>query len=297
MCHSIFKVLRPHQWVKNLFIFLPIFFGKHLLEVEYWLPSLLAFVSFSLAASGVYCFNDINDVEADRLHPVKRHRPIASGALSMSWGYALMSICFILSIGVLWVGAIITIAMDLIGVSLVIVGYIGMNILYSIKLKQIAIVDILIISLGFVLRLLMGSLATGIVLSKWLVLMTMLLALFLALAKRWDDVWIYETTGMKARGNIDKYNTTFMNQALSIVAAITVVCYIMYTISDEVVARIGSSHLYLTAIFVLAGLLRHLQLTLVENRSGSPTKVLLQDRFMQICVIGWAITFGIILYC
>lgn len=159
MCHSIFKVLRPHQWVKNLFIFLPVFFGKHLFEVEYWLPSLLAFVSFSLAASGVYCFNDINDVEADRLHPVKRHRPIASGALSMSWGYALMSICFILSIGVLWVGAIITIAMDPIGVSLVVVCYIGMNILYSIKLKQIAIVDILIISLGFVLRLLMGSLA------------------------------------------------------------------------------------------------------------------------------------------
>lgn len=264
--------------------------------MEYWLPSLFAFVSFSLAASGVYCFNDINDVEADRLHPVKRHRPIASGALSIGLGYALMVICFILSIGLLWVGAN-AIAMDFVGVSLVIVGYIGMNILYSIKLKQIAIVDILIISLGFVLRLLMGSLATGIVLSKWLVLMTMLLALFLALAKRWDDVWIYETTGMKARGNIDKYNTAFMNQALSIVAAITVVCYIMYTISDEVVARIGSSHLYLTAIFVLAGLLRHLQLTLVENRSGSPTKVLLQDRFMQICVIGWAITFGIILYC
>lgn len=293
---TIFNVLRPQQWVKNFFIFLPIFFGKHLLEAEYWLPCVLAFVSFSLASSGIYCFNDINDVEADRLHPIKRHRPIASGALSMAWGYALMSICFILSIGLLWAGTI-AIAMDLVGVSLVIVGYIGMNILYCIKLKQIAIVDILIISLGFVLRLLMGSFATDIVLSKWLVLMTMLLALFLALAKRRNDMWIYETTGVKVRGNIDKYNTAFMNHALSIVAAITMVCYIMYTISDEVVARIGSSHLYLTAIFVLAGLLRHLQLTLVENCSGSPTKVLLQDRFMQMCVIGWVITFGIILYC
>jgi 4-hydroxybenzoate polyprenyltransferase len=127
--------------------------------------------------------------------------------------------------------------------------------------------------------------------------MTFLLALFLAFAKRRDDVVMYEETGVKARKNVDRYNLEFMNQTIGIVASIMMVCYIMYTVSDEVIARIGSHYLYITSIFVLAGIIRYLQVTIVDVKSGSPTKVLMKDRFIQTCVAGWMITFAIILYC
>jgi 4-hydroxybenzoate polyprenyltransferase len=155
---------------------------------------------------------------------------------------------------------------------------------------------VFIIALGFVLRILMGGVATGIYISHWIILMTFLLALFLAFAKRRDDVAIYETSGVKARKNIDRYNLDFMNQAITVVASVTMVCYIMYTVSEDVVARMGSHYVYVTAIFVLAGIIRYLQVTIVDVKSGSPTRVLMKDRFVQACVAGWLLTFAIILY-
>lgn len=171
-----------------------------------------------------------------------------------------------------------------------------MNIAYCVKLKQIAIIDTIIIATGFVLRILIGGIVTQIWISEWLILMTFLLALFLAFAKRRDDVVIYTNTGVKARSNINRYNLDFMNQAISIIAAITIVCYIMYTVSDEVVQRMESSHLYLTSIWVIAGILRYLQLTIVDVKSGSPTKVLMKDRFTQLCIAGWIASYFVILY-
>ena len=174
--------------------------------------------------------------------------------------------------------------------------YILMNIAYCIKLKQKAIVDVFIIAVGFVFRLLVGGFATGIWVSHWIILMTFLLALFLAFAKRRDDIVMFEETGVKARQNVDRYNVVFMNQAIGIVASITIVCYIMYTVSVEVIERFNSQYLYITSIFVLAGIIRYLQVTIVDVKSGSPTKVLLKDRFIQLCIVGWVITFSIILY-
>jgi 4-hydroxybenzoate polyprenyltransferase len=174
--------------------------------------------------------------------------------------------------------------------------YVVMNVAYCIKLKQIALLDVFMIAIGFVLRVAAGGMATGIILSHWIVLTTFLLTLFLAVAKRRDDAAIYETTGVKARKNVECYNMDFLNQSIGVLGSVTIVCYILYTVSDEVVERMGSHYLYVTSVFVLAGIMRYMQITLVDRKSGNPTKVLLQDHFIHVCIIGWISAFTIILY-
>lgn len=174
--------------------------------------------------------------------------------------------------------------------------YYILNICYCAKLKQYAIVDVCIVAFGFVLRVLAGGFATDITLSKWLVLMTFLLTLFLSFAKRRDDVLRMNETGEPPRKNTIRYNLTFINQAITITASVTLVCYIMYTVSPEVVARLGSDLLYLTSVFVLLGLLRYMQITVVDKKSGDPTKIMLRDRFTQLVVVLWALTFLILIY-
>ena len=291
---SILKLLRPQQWVKNLFVFLPLFFDRHLFDVEYLLPCVLVFFAFCFAASGIYCLNDIIDVEADRKHPEKCKRPIASGAVSQRAGYIIMAVCFIISLALL---AFIHRPDGRNGLLFLVVGgYVVMNIAYSLKLKQLAIIDVFIIAIGFVLRVLAGGMATGIFLSHWIVLLTFLLTLFLAFAKRRDDVAALEKSGVAMRQSVNRYNLPFMNLAISIIASITMVCYIMYSVSPRVVERFNSPYVYLTSLFVLAGIIRYLQITVVDMQSGSPTKVLLKDRFIQGCVICWLVTFALILY-
>lgn len=285
-------LLRPHQWLKNLFIFLPVFFDKHLGELAYVIPVIVAFIAFCFVASAIYCFNDIYDVESDRLHPKKCKRPIALGTISKSQGYFIMLFMLLLSFT--------TILLFLPNRQFLTLGivafYVLINIAYCIRLKQIALLDVFIIAFGFVLRIMVGGVSANIWISQWIVLMTFLLALFLAFAKRRDDVLIYEETGMKARKNINRYNVEFMNQAISIVSAITIVCYILYTVSSEVMLRMNTPYLYITSIWVLLGILRYLQVTIVDVKSGSPTKVLLKDRFIQCAVLGWISTFLIIIY-
>ena len=291
----IIQLMRPQQWLKNLFVFLPLFFDRHLFDLEYLLPCLLMFLAFSLAASGIYCFNDIRDAEADRLHKEKRHRPIASGAVSPTTGYIVMASCWL-------VAAVLLVLIPRVGgqdtpwLYLVVGGYVLLNIAYSLKLKQLAIVDVFIIAIGFVLRVLAGGTAAGIFLSHWIVLITFLLTLFLAFAKRRDDVVTLEESGVAMRPSVNHYNLAFMNQAISIIASITMVCYIMYSVSPKVVERFNSPYVYLTSLFVLAGIIRYLQITIVDVKSGSPTRVLLKDRFIQGCVICWIVSFALIIY-
>lgn len=292
MIKSIVQLIRPHQWLKNLFVFLPLFFSGQFVNCHKFVVCVWTFIAYSLAASAIYCFNDIWDVEADKLHPKKCKRPIASGKISKQTGLIIAFFCIVLSFALIYIG---------IGktghfLAYIIIFYLIMNVAYCIKLKQIALIDVFIIAVGFVLRIIAGGVTANIVISQWIVLMTFLLALFLAFAKRRDDVVIYEETGVKARKNVNRYNLQFMNQALSIVATITMVCYIMYTVSAEVVGRMQTSYLYITSVFVLAGILRYLQLTIVDAKSGSPTKVLMKDRFLQMCILCWILTFFIILY-
>lgn len=289
---SVILLLRPHQWLKNLFIFLPLFFDRRLLDASGLVPALVAFAAYCLTASSIYCFNDIHDRESDRLHPEKRKRPIASGALSVKAGYGWMGLTLVSGIaltGLLPAGSRLPVC----GLLLF---YLVMNIAYCVRLKRIVLVDVFIIATGFVLRVAIGGVATHVRLSHWIVLMTFLLALFLAFAKRRDDVILYEETDVKPRANINRYNLPFLNQTLSIIASVTMVCYIMYTVSEEVTVRLNSHLLYVTSVFVLAGIMRYLQLTIVDAKSGSPTRVLLKDRFVQGCILGWLLLFGLILY-
>ena len=286
------RLLRPLQWLKNGFVFAPAFFSNNLLKWEYFMPTFIVFCSFCLISSSIYCFNDLHDVEADRLHPKKCKRPIASGAVGTKVGYALMTICTLLSFAMLgFVRSVHTPYLYII-----IGGYWLMNIAYCLKLKQIAILDVTIIAIGFVMRVLIGGLATDIWISHWLVLMTFLLTLFLALAKRNDDYRIYEQTGTKPRVSITGYNQTFINESTAIIASVTMVCYIMYTMSPEVIQRWGTRYVYLTSGWVLAGLLRYLQNMIVYGFSGSPTKSMVKDRFIQLCIAGWVLSFFAIIY-
>lgn len=171
-----------------------------------------------------------------------------------------------------------------------------MNVAYSLKLKQYAIIDVFIIAFGFILRLVLGGYVAHVNLSHWIVLMTFLLSLFIAFAKRRDDVIEFEKRGEKMRYNINRYNLTFVNMSLCMLSSITVVCYIMYTVSEEVIMRIGNHYLFITSFFVLAGILRYMQITIVDEKSGSPTKVLMNDIFLRADIICWIIVFGLILY-
>ena len=295
MNRQIITLIRPHQLVKNIFVFTPLFFDRHVTDWHYVWPCLVAFIAFCLAASGIYCFNDIHDADADRQHPVKCMRPVASGAVSQQTAYVTMSIVWILAIMLVAWACIYSgcIRIGLIGTLLL---YVVMNVAYCIKLKQIALLDVFMIAIGFVLRVAAGGMATGIILSHWIVLTTFLLTLFLAVAKRRDDAAIYETTGVKARKNVECYNMDFLNQSIGVLGSVTIVCYILYTVSDEVVERMGSHYLYVTSVFVLAGIMRYMQITLVDRKSGNPTKVLLRDHFIHVCIIGWISAFTIILY-
>ena len=285
---EIVRLMRPLQWMKNVFVFAPLFFTGRLFDVPLLQQTTVVFVAFCMAASSIYCLNDSRDANADRLHPKKCKRPIASGQVSRKTGYAtmgmLMALSVLLCLMVNW------------GALACVVCYLAINVAYCLKLKQIAILDVTLIALGFVLRVLGGGLSTGIWVSEWLVLMTFLLTLLLALAKRNDDYRIFQQTGYEPRKSITGYNREFIGEVVSIVAAVTLVCYVMYTMSADVIQRMGTRYVYLTSFWVLVGMLRYLQNMTVFGRSGSPTKAMVKDRFLQICVVGWIVSFAIIIY-
>ena len=289
---NIIRLLRPQQWIKNLFILVPLFFGGALFDLHALLQGLVAVLAFSLAASSVYCYNDIVDADADRQHPVKCRRPVASGAISPRQAYGLMALMLALA-------AVVTLLIDgrnMLYVQLVIAFYYVLNMAYCSRLKQYAIIDVCIVAFGFVLRLLAGGLATEIELSKWIVLMTFLITLFMSFAKRRDDVLRMNETGQAPRKNTSRYNLTFINQAITITASVTLVCYIMYTVSPEVTEHFSSPYLYLTSIFVLLGLLRYIQIAVVDQKSGDPTKIILHDHFTQLIVVLWGLSFLFLIY-
>ena len=288
---NIIRLIRPHQWVKNLVVLLPVFFGGALLHIESVYAGLVTALCFSFAASSIYCLNDIVDVDDDRRHPVKCHRPLASGAISIAQGYILMFSMFVLSML-----STFLLRQSQLETASVILFYWLLNIAYCLKLKQYAIIDVCVVSFGFVLRILAGGYATSIHLSKWIVLMTFLLMLFLSFAKRRDDVVRMNETGHAPRQNTIRYNLTFINQAITITSSVTLVCYIMYTVSPETIQNFHTDYLYLTSVFVLVGLLRYIQIAVVDKRSGDPTKVMLHDRFMQFVVLAFGLAFLFIIY-
>lgn len=285
---NILWLIRPHQYIKNIFILLPLFFGLKITDTFLLINSIIAFIAFSFTASAIYILNDYQDIKEDKLHPKKKHRPLASGSISKTQAIFIM-----LTFAIAGFGLMATLSWQ---ATAILTAYVIMNIAYSFYLKHVAILDITIIAIGFVLRLFVGSAVTGIQLSMWIVTMTFLLALFMALAKRRDDVLIYLNTGKKMRKVIDGYNLQFLDTAMSIMASVVIVAYTIYTTSPEVVERIHSSYLYLTSLFVILGIMRYLQIAFVKKDSASPTKIVLKDRFLQLTLIGWILSFTWILY-
>ena len=285
---SYIKLLRISHWSKNLFLFLPLFFSGAFIETPLiGIDIAIGFVCFSLTASVVYIINDIRDVEDDRQHPEKKNRPFAAGTVKISTGIILAMVLLLVSSSVaFWLNPWFLVVLAV---------YFTTNLAYSLRLKHVPLLDISIIAIGFVLRVVGGGVIPGIYISHWILIMTFLLALFLGFAKRRDDVKIFLESGKKMRKSIDGYNMEFINTGMSLMGGVTIVAYIMYTLSEDVVKRLGNN-LYLTSIFVILGVLRYLQITFVQEKSGNPTKILLKDLFIQFILAGFIITFGILLY-
>lgn len=282
------KLLRPSHWAKNLFLYIPLFFAGEIFILPKVLELLIGFFAFSLIASSIYIINDYRDVEADRIHPVKRNRPIASGAVSKPAALLFFVLC--LAIGGLLAYYVRSKFAFVVGI------YFIINLLYSFGLKNVSILDILILSTGFVLRVKAGGIAAGIPVSEWLMVMVFLLALFMAIAKRRDDVLIKTQSGQEMRKAVKGYNMDFMNVMLALVSAVIIVAYLMYTMSPETMSHFNTYRLYYTCLFVIGGLLRYLQITYVENDTGSPTKILYKDRFIQLTILLWVLSFYVIIY-
>lgn len=287
------KLLRIEQWVKNIFVFVPLFFSGKIFEFSLFIESLFAFAVFSLTASSIYIINDYIDIEADRKHPIKRRRPLASGAISKSVARLVFVGLLCLIVGLVCVGFCCLEHTDWRFV-VIIVSYFIMNLAYTFKLKHIAIIDISIIALGFVLRVLAGGYATGIIISQWAILLTFVLALVLAIGKRRGELINAQLTG-KTRRALDGYNVQFADIALSVSVTLGIISYLMFTITPEVQERFGQKVFY-TFIFVVFAFLRYLQQTLVYNRTESPTKIIYRDRYIQLTLLLWILCFLLLIY-
>ncbi len=290
MITSILKLIRPHQWVKNTFVFLAMIFGGRLLDVDCWCLTLIGALAFCLCSSAVYCLNDILDCEYDRLDPVKCHRPVASCAVSVAMAAAT---------GLILCALGITLSAVLLPLesTLILAAYIILNILYCLWFKHQTLIDVMLIALGFVLRVMMGGSVGQIPLSHWIVIMVFLLTSFLALAKRRHEVMLVETAVKeKGRRSVEGYNIRFIDMSMSILAAVMLVGYITYSVSPATVALYGTDKLYVTSVFVLGGLLRYIKLTVVDANSGNPSMLIFRDVPLRICIVLWLLSFIMIIY-
>jgi 4-hydroxybenzoate polyprenyltransferase len=285
---AIIRLMRIKQWVKNLFLFVPTFFAGHLFEFTEMFRLAGGALAFSLVASGIYVINDYKDREIDKLHPRKKTRPIASGEVSESLAKVLMVV--LLGTGLIWSFFIE------INFFYLLTAYTLLNIGYSMGLKNIAILDLFIVAFGFLIRVYSGGVIVGITITDWLAVMILLLALFLVTAKRRDDLVIRSETGESVRKASSSYNLEFINSIITLLSAVIIVAYIMYTVSPAVAQNFKSRHLFMTTVFVIAGIMRYLQITFVEQDSGSPTSILYKDKFILITILGWIISFYIIIY-
>jgi decaprenyl-phosphate phosphoribosyltransferase len=284
------KLLRPKDWAKNFFLFVPSFFAKHIFVASKIELLLTGFIAFSFVASSIYIINDYRDIEDDRKHPVKSKRPLASGKVKPS--HAII-ICILL---ILTGGALAYLANPSGGFLLVLGVYFVMNLGYSFGLKNIAILDMLILAAGFVLRVKGGAIITKVDSTDWLIIMTFLLALFMAIGKRRDDLLLKVSSGTEMRKSVTGYNLEFLNTMLGLFSAIIIVAYISYTVSPKTIARLGTYRLYYSSVFVIAGVMRYMQVVFVQQNSGSPTDILYRDRFIQITILLWIISIYILLY-
>jgi 4-hydroxybenzoate polyprenyltransferase len=288
MIAPIFTSLRPKQWTKNLILFVALLFSEKGLVFSYqaWMLALAGFATFCGLSGSVYILNDLADLEKDRLHPVKRNRPLPSGDLSITEAKSALIIILLLSLLASWKlsGLFFSLAMT----------YFMMNLAYSFKLKKVVILDVMCIAIGFVLRATAGvgalkSLEPQIYISHWLVISTLMLAMFLALVKRRQEIKNHEENAVKQRKILAHYSLAYIDQMTSILATMALITYTFYTVSPETIAKFGTDKLVYTVPIVLYGFLRYLYLTHIREIGENPSEIALTDRPLQICVVLWAL--------
>jgi 4-hydroxybenzoate polyprenyltransferase len=280
--------LRPRQWTKNLLVFAGLIFSRGLHEPALAIRSTLAFGLFCLLSGGVYLINDVLDADRDRVHPQKRHRPVASGRLPT--GVAL-GVGVGLLVGASAAGFLLSIPFGTVAVV-----YAGLLTAYSLGLKHVVIVDSLIIAGGFLLRALGGVIVLGVELSYWLVLCTILLALFLTFGKRRHELLLLETGATDHRPILSEYSAQLLDQMIAVVTASTLMAYALYTMAPETQAKLGTAALPLTIPFVLYGIFRYLYLLYRRDLGGNPSEHLLTDRALLLDVACWGVAVIVILY-
>jgi 4-hydroxybenzoate polyprenyltransferase len=280
---SILKIIRPKQWIKNFFVLAPLVFARELFDVGPLLTTAKAFIAFCFTASAVYVINDIADVEADRRHPEKKHRPLAAGTMSTGQAYALL---FVLVVAI----ALLAVGMDIRFMS-ILAAYFLLNLAYSFKLKEIVLLDVFIIAAGFMMRVTGGAYAIDVELSSWIVLCTMFISLFLGFAKRRAELVSTEEAGTTSeRRVLMSYRVNFIDQMLTIAAAATVISYALYTVAPRTVEVFGTDKMIYTTVFVLYGVFRYLYLIHIAKSTENPTHAVTSDASIIIVVILWAVT-------
>ncbi len=284
----ILQSARLHQWVKNFFIFAALIFSGHLFFLKDVLITVIGFFIFSLATSAIYIFNDVADIEKDKLHPEKFKRPLPSGNLKIS--SALIASAILASTAILS-GFFLNH-----NFTIVLIGYIIINIFYSLFIKSLVILDVMTIAAGFVLRIYAGALIINVPVSEWLIICTILLALFLGFSKRRAELVLLENTANTHRSVLGHYSPHFLDQMIGIVTASTVMSYALYTISDETVLKFGTKSLIYTVPFVLYGIFRYLYLVHKKELGGNPTLAIIKDIPLLINLIMWIISATIIIY-
>ncbi|MGD1006552.1 MAG: decaprenyl-phosphate phosphoribosyltransferase [Ignavibacteriaceae bacterium] len=289
MIKNYFKLLRIPQWIKNFFVFVPLVFSQHLFEINYFLLALAGFAIFCLASSTVYVINDVMDVELDKVHLVKKFRPIASGKISSR--DALIT-AFVL---ILILGAALTCFRS--GFAVAVLSYFVLNIFYSFSFKHIVLLDIFSIAAGFMLRVVAGGLIIDVAISSWLLLTTMFISLFLAVIKRQSELKLNnEDTNPVTRKVLSLYSMDFTNQIATVTASGVIICYAIYTVSARTVSIFGTENLIYTTPFVVFGIFRYMYLVYISNKGENTTEIMLTDLPMILNILLYILIVTLIIY-
>jgi 4-hydroxybenzoate polyprenyltransferase len=285
----VIKSARPKQWIKNLFIFAPLLFSQNLFEIPLLIKSITAFIAFCLLSSSLYILNDIRDLEEDKHHPIKSKRPLASGKISKSQAWIAFSVLLVLSVAV----SLLFLNQEFMFAALI---YVILQFSYSFRLKHVIILDVFIIAAGFIIRVIAGGFAINVQVSQWLLICTLLLALFLALSKRRHEIILLGEDAINHRPILKEYSPYLLDQMIAVVTASTVIAYCLYTISEETVAKFGSAELIYTVPFVLYGIFRYLYLIHQRAQGGTPETLIIKDKPLLIDLFLWIASAVFILY-
>ena len=289
MIKNYFQLLRVPQWIKNLFVFVPLMFSLHLFEADYFLASLKAFVIFCLASSFIYIINDIIDIDADAVHPTKKYRPLPSGKISKQSAWITSILIFLFLILLSFISPIEFIYF--------LASFILLNIIYSVYFKHIVILDVFSIAAGFTIRVLAGAAIINVPVSSWLVLTTMFISLFLGVMKRHSELeQITELEKTPTRKVLAEYSLTFTNQMATVAAAGVIICYALYTVSQRTVSVFGTENLIYTTPFVVFGIFRFMYLEYLNQKGENTTQIMLTDLPMILTVLFYVATTVFIVY-